>query len=142
MTYLFPYGFGVDINNVETVTLPSANLYGGFSATSSFSASSKLVFALSSPQCSPTYLSSVTLVGSNITTITSWDNNSNPSSGNNMINFTLSQPGNNILAPAKITSFTFYPESTTQQQIISGQVYNYVVNIANGQSVSGSLIAQ
>ena len=50
--------------------------------------------------------------------------------------------GNSIaLAPATVNPFTFYPESDPTQNITSGQVYNYVLDFANGQSISGSLIA-
>ncbi|MGA2877126.1 MAG: hypothetical protein ABSE82_16545 [Nitrososphaerales archaeon] len=47
----------------------------------------------------------------------------------------------NGLTGGTVTSYTFYPFGTAQS-ITTGQVYNYVVSFSNGQSVSGSLIAQ
>jgi hypothetical protein len=46
------------------------------------------------------------------------------------------------MARRLVTLFTYYPESASQQQITTGQTFNYIINFANGQSVSGSLIAQ
>jgi len=46
------------------------------------------------------------------------------------------------MAPGAVTSFTFYPWAAAAQSILTGQTFNYVINFANGQSVSGSLIAQ
>jgi len=75
-------------------------------------------------------------------TITQWDNNSRPSSASNLIDFNSGHPGNSILASGKVSSFTFYPEYSTPLTISKDQVFNYVISFQNGQSVSGSLIAQ
>ncbi len=135
------YTFGLFGSNVKTVTVSSATLYGGLSATAGSSATSSLTVALNNPG-STTYITSVTMTGAGISTIISWDNSTLPSSSNNLIVFTGSYPGNNAMSAGAVTSFTYYPENAAQQTITTGQVFNYVINFANGQSVSGSLIAQ
>ena len=135
------YSFGLFGSNVATVTVSSATLYGGVSATTSSAATSSIVFALNNPG-SATYITQLTLSGAGVTTISSWDNSSLASTGTNLIVFTSSHPGNNAMPAGQVTSFTYYPDSVTPQAITTGQVFNYVINFANGQSVSGSLIAQ
>ncbi len=135
------YTFGLFGSNVKTVTLSSATLYGGLSATGTLVATSSLTVALNNPG-SATYITSVTMTGAGISTITAWDNSTAASSANNLVVFGTSHPGNNAMSAGAVTSFTYYPENAAQQTITTGQVFNYVINFANGQSVSGSLIAQ
>jgi flagellin-like protein len=135
------YTFGLFGSNVKTVTLSSATLYGGVSATGAKNATSSLTVALNNPG-SASYITGVTMTGAGIATISSWDNNTDFSAAANLVVFTASHPGNTAMTPGSVTSFTFYPEATSQQSITTGQVFNYVINFANGQSVSGSLIAQ
>jgi hypothetical protein len=145
VSYQFPCGIFVDCGRMDgfsaEVTIASVFLYAGYSATSSTVATSKAVFAFASLGCKPTYISGLTLSGTNITLITQWDNNTGSSGAGNPIDFSSSNSANSLVHSASPISFTYYPESTTQQQISSGRVYNYVVNFADGQSVSGSLIA-
>ncbi len=136
------YTFGLFGSNVKTVTLSSATLYGGTTATGAAAATSSLTIALNNPG-SASYITSVTMTGSGIATIVAWDNSTLTSSAANLIVFTGSYPGNNAMAAGTVTSFTYYPENVAPaQSITTGQVFNYVINFANGQSVSGSLIAQ
>ncbi|MHB2036550.1 MAG: archaellin/type IV pilin N-terminal domain-containing protein [Nitrososphaerales archaeon] len=135
------YTFGLFGSNVKTVTLSSATLYGGLSATAAKNSTSSLTVALNNPG-SATYISSVTMTGAGISTINAWDNSTDFSSSTNLVVFTASHTGNNAMGPGAVTSFTYYPENAAQQSITTGQVFNYVINFANGQSVSGSLIAQ
>jgi flagellin-like protein len=142
------YTFGLFGSNVKTVTLSSATLYGGASATGALIATSNLVFSLNNPG-SATFITTLTMTGSGISTITAWDNSTAASSGSNLVSATFaaghtSPPCTDcgIMLAGTVSSFTFYPENAAQQQLTTGQVFNYVVNFANGQSVSGSLIAQ
>jgi hypothetical protein len=81
--------------------------------------------------------------GTNVTMITSWDNSTQPSSAGNLILFNSSQLGNNVLSSGRVASFTYYPESFGSPLLIAkGQIFNYAVSFSNGDSISGSLIAQ
>src|SRR6202035_913415 len=62
------YTFGLFGSNVKTVTLSSATLYGGLTATGSAAATSSLTIALNNPG-SATYITSATMTGAGITTI-------------------------------------------------------------------------
>ncbi|MGA2876577.1 MAG: archaellin/type IV pilin N-terminal domain-containing protein [Nitrososphaerales archaeon] len=145
------YTFGLFGSNVKTVTLSSATLYGGTEGTEPATVgvpaqgASYLVFALNNPG-STSSISGLTLTGSGITSVNTWG----------LINgtaatFTIATSANpqgvgtglwaNGLTGGTVTSYTFYPFGTAQS-ITTGQVYNYVVSFSNGQSVSGSLIAQ
>jgi flagellin-like protein len=133
------YTFGLFGSNVKTVTLSSATLYGGAETPSTSSpalaGATYLVFSLNNPG-SASSISSVTLTGSGISSVSAWDLSGSASniafaSTNNVAN---SMPG------GAVTAFSYYAVGT--QTITTGQVYNYVINFLNGQSVSGSLIAQ
>jgi flagellin-like protein len=135
------YTFGLFGSNVKTVTLSSGTLYGGVTASSSVPATSSLTISLNNPG-SATTISSITLTGSGISTITQWQLAAG--SGTNTVNFgaTYAPGGANAMSPGSVSSFTFFPWSSSSQSITTGQTFNYVINFANGQSVSGSLIAQ
>jgi hypothetical protein len=139
------FGCGLYGSNFKTVTLSSATLNAGKTASSSSAASSSLVISLSN-SCSQTilYVNSLSLTGSSIPTITHWNRNAQPNSTSNLIVLDANYPSGNSIAvvPASMRPFTFYPVSDPTQNITRGQVYNYVLNFANGQSISGSLIAQ
>jgi len=135
------YTFGLFGSNVKTVTLTSATLYGGVSAYGVTTATSSLSLALNNPG-SATTISSLTLTGTGLPTpITSWSTTSGTASS---VNFANTGAGSaNSMNPGAVTTFTFYPITTgSSQSITTGQTFNYVINFANGQSVSGSLIAQ
>jgi len=135
------YTFGLFGSNVKTVTLSSATLYGGTEALTlgvgNVTASTTyMAFALNNPG-STSSITGVTLTGSGITSITTWENGTAT-----QVNFQgLGTHPLNTLTGGQVTSFTYYPFGIGQS-ITTGQVYNYVVSFANGQSVSGSLIAQ
>jgi len=135
------YTFGLFGSNVKTVTLASATLYGGVSASGAATATSSLSLALNNPG-SATTISSLTLTGTGLPTpVTSWSTTSSNMSSVNFANTGAGQP--NSMVPGAVTTFTFYPITFSgQQSITTGQTFNYVINFANGQSVSGSLIAQ
>ena len=138
------YTFGLFGSNVKTVTLSSATLYGGVDATALLAPTSSMTFSLNNPG-SATTITGVTLTGAGlVSTIIAWDIGNLASPAANNINFGQAYGvGNpNAMPPGTVTSFTFYPWSAAQQSILTGQTFNYVINFANGQSVSGSLIAQ
>jgi flagellin-like protein len=151
------YTFGLFGSNVKTVTLASATLYGGLTASQSAAATASLSLSLNNPG-SATTITSITLTGTGLSTpVTLWSLQAGAITGSGSattISFAAAytSPGGpgNAMYPGQVTSFTFYPVSgssssgvgTIQQSITTGQTFNYVINFANGQSVSGSLIAQ
>ena len=136
------YTFGLFGSNVKTVTLSSATLYGGVTAYTATAATSSLTMSLNNPG-SATTITGITLTGAGITSVTGWDTASGASAAPSL-QFTAYTAGNpNAMSPGAVTSFTFYPwGAAASQSILTGQTFNYVITFANGQSVSGSLIAQ
>ncbi len=139
------YTFGLFGSNVKTVTLSSATLYGGVSQTTGGQvATSSLTLSLNNPG-SASAISSVTLTGTGLASpITSWSSTSNYVAAN-LVAFVNSYNSlsPNALSPGQVTSYTFYPNTgANSASITTGQTFNYVINFVNGQSVSGSLIAQ
>ncbi len=129
------YTFGLFGSNVKTVTLSSATLYGGTEGAAlgvPAATSSYITFSLNNPGTAST-ITGITLTGSAITAITTWENQGGTD---------LLLSGNNALAGGQVSSFTFYPYGNALNTITTGQTFNYVISFANGQSVSGSLIAQ
>ncbi|MCL4518279.1 MAG: type IV pilin [Thaumarchaeota archaeon] len=115
------YTFGLFGSNVKTITITSATLYG---ASSTGAAS--LVFTSSNPGSS-TDIQSVTISGPGFA--------SAQTMGASVAGSTAVSNG--------ITSFTYtYTNSASTGIVSTGSVYNYVISFVNGQSVSGSLVAQ
>ena len=137
------YTFGLFGSNVKTVTLSSATLYGGVSADPVTTATSSLTLSLNNPG-SASAITSLTLTGTGLQSpITTWSGV--PNAGGAQIVFVNSYDSlsiYNALSPGQVTSYTFYPSTSASVPITTGQTFNYVINFANGQSVSGSLIAQ
>jgi flagellin-like protein len=135
------YTFGLFGSNVKTVTLSSATLYGGVTADPVTQATASLTISLNNPG-SATVISSITLTGSGISTLTGWDTGNLQSVAPSLqyTPYTANSP--NAMGPGTVTSFTFYPWAASSQAVLTGQTFNYVITFANGQSVSGSLIAQ
>jgi flagellin-like protein len=130
------YTFGLFGSNVKTVTLSSATLYGGTEAALITGASTAYItFSLNNPGTGST-VTGLTLTGSGITAVTNWY-----VSGGASFSQSPAQIGSNSLPGGQVTSYTYFPFGVSQP-ITTGQTYNYVVTFANGQSVSGSLIAQ
>jgi hypothetical protein len=154
VNYAFPCGFLAWLEgglvclyagNVQTITLSSATLYAGYSATASSNATSSFKFSLNNPQCTPAHITSLEVWNVNQTAmITNWNNSTAPSSAANYINFTSRQSQSSLVQVVSVTSFSYYPEvvSGPAQAWVTGKPYNYVINFDNGQSVSGTLIAQ
>jgi len=128
------YTFGLFGSNVKTVTLSSATLYGGTEVVAigpPAGTSAYIVFSLNNPGSAST-ITGITLTGSGVTAVTNWEDNEGTTYSNGV---------DNAMAGGQVTSYTFYPFGTAQS-LTTGQVFNYVISFSNGQSVSGSLIAQ
>ena len=119
------------------ITLSSATLYGGVTSdNTTLAATSSLTFSLNNPG-SATTITSVTLTGAGLTTpITTWNIAAAVHSSSYLVN------NANSMTAGAVTAFTFYPVQSPSVPITTGQTFNYVMNFQNGQSVSGSLIAQ
>ena len=164
-------------DNVETVTLASAYLHSGTTASSSGPASAYLALSINNPG-STTYITFIALSsdsslptlggpGPNTTDVSLGvrTNTSSSSVLNRTTAVTTSSPAieisnwqserssaqiinfsqissTNLLASGKVSSFAFYPWTQTPISIVNGSTYNYVIDFSNGQSISGSLIAQ
>jgi flagellin-like protein len=129
------YTFGLFGSNVKTVTLSSATLYGGSEGGAlgvPAASSSYIVFSLNNPGSGST-ITGITMTGSGITSVTNWEDSAGNSYSNGV---------DNAMAGGQVTSYTFYPFGNVANVVETGQVFNYVISFANGQSVSGSLIAQ
>ena len=149
------YTFGLFGSNVKTVTLVSATLYGGVTSTSSAVATASLSISLNNPG-SQSYITTLTLTGTGLPApLTVWDNSSLAQSSSNQISFAsaiyqgaptvlcpVAKWNNNAMCAGQVTSFTYYPFYALAPSVTTGQTFNYVINFANGQSVSGALIAQ
>ena len=83
----------------------------------------------------------MSLSGNSINT-TIWDDHPNASAAHVDFERKYTKGADNGLGADQLTSFTFYPWSNSAEVIETGQTYNYVIDFANGQSVSGSLIAE
>jgi hypothetical protein len=125
--------FKVSVIEYSSTTLSSGTLYGGKenAAIGQPVSSAYFEFSISNQGGLNTTLTGLTLTGAGISAVTNWE-----TSGG--VSYTASS---NKLAGNQTTTFTFYPYGTAQS-ITTGQTFNYVIEFSNGQSVSGSLIAQ
>ena len=139
------YTFGLFGSNVKTITLTSGNLFAGSLATISnntadcpTSSQSYITMALNNPGAQ-TNITSFTLTGSSLTgQVAAYY--AYPKTGFCTLVETNTAPG---LSGGSVTPVTLYfAESSGNAIVTSGQTYNYVINFKNGQSVSGTFIAQ
>jgi hypothetical protein len=99
-------------------------------------ASSYLLISLNNPG-SPTTITGLTLTGSGIATTGTWE-----IVNGSFVGFIAGfQSSYNVVAGGAVNFLTYYPFGTLQT-ITCGQAYGYSIAFANGQSLSGSLIAQ
>ncbi len=124
--------------NVVMISLTSGVLYSGTTSDSATSATSSLSAALNNPGPA-TYISGISLTGSGISSISTWCNSNVVACA--QINFANSGTGN-ALGPGQVTTLVFYPATPTSITLRPGETFNYVISFANGQSISGSLVAQ
>jgi hypothetical protein len=155
------FAFNACSGVVKTTTLSSAYLYAG--NTLSYSNKAKLAslqLSLNNPGAE-TYVTSlsITLEASiiitnvnatprqvNTTTSTSsstgitiatWSSENSTS----QIDFAIHSQVNAI-APAGVNTFSYYPRTSSPMNITAGETWGYAIYFANGDSISGSLIAQ
>ncbi len=126
------YVYGLFGSNVKTVTAPTANLYSGTASTASGSAACGGIANLGVSvmnQGSASYVKSVSFTGGGLAAGTV---------GLFAIGSTCvtSQPSGSITAGSSY--LTIYSSNV----LATGQLYNYIINFGNGQSVTGYLIAQ
>ena len=133
------YTFGLFGSNVKTVTLTSGNLFAGTLNTANVNASgsSYISFSLNNPGAATT-ITGFTLTGSSLTSAVT-ANYCTPGTGGTCA--AVTPTASVSLGAGTVTSITLYFHST-QTSTTSGQTYNYVINLGNGQSVSGTFIAQ
>ncbi|MGI0080304.1 MAG: hypothetical protein ACRECH_11835 [Nitrososphaerales archaeon] len=134
-------GFGLYSCNVRTITLSSAALYGGRTASTSFPATSSISIVLNNPGAART-IASLTLTEYGLSPIASWSSTSN---GKNMIDFQSPYSKNygTAISASSVTTFILYPlTNDSVESIIPNQICDYLVSFANAQLTSGSLVAQ
>lgn len=118
----------VTIFETSFITLTSANLQSGTASNSTMRGTANIIFSLSN-NGSSTVITSMELTGSGLAPTTVYQCSSSTS---------CSAINNAVVNAQSVTSVSFYFSSA----INNSQTYNYVIDFANGQSVSGSLIAQ
>ena len=124
--------------NVNQVQLVSALLYDGeTSDNASSTASASLTIILKNPDLA-TNISSLKLTSSALMSpIESWSLTPGPQPDNGLL-----IGGHNIVVGGSTTSFVLYPIESPPIDLSVGGTYQYYVQLANGQSISGALIAQ
>jgi FlaG/FlaF family flagellin (archaellin) len=132
------YTFGFLGQSAADVTLSSAALFGGLTSDNLTTVGTAYFqFFLKNPGHSSN-LTSITLSGGALTApIYSWSTTPNGQPHNS-----LTVGGNNLLSAGSTTQYTLFPIQNPPVGITIGQTYEYVISLSNGQSISGSLIAQ
>jgi hypothetical protein len=132
------YVYGLDGPNVVKIQLTSIQLYDGVSSDNlSVSATSSLLISLKNPGLG-TNISSITLIGSSISTsTTSWATTPNAQPSNSVF-----VQGQNNLSGGKSQFYTLYPVASPSVSILIGQTFDYTVSFSNGQTISGAILAQ
>jgi hypothetical protein len=115
------------------------SLQAGNTAYAYMNATSKLTLPLNNVGCQ-TFIQAISLSGGNLTsTINSW---SMTPDSNALIDL-YSSNSSNAVAGCSGTTLVFYPISTGSSEIITaGEALNYLVVFANGDSITGTVIAQ
>ncbi len=151
-------------NDLCTVIISSVHLSGGFTASNATEATSNFTFTLLNPGTS-TYIGSISLSDENLSSpVTYWS--TTPSKNGSLVldeqttittntgNGTVQEieqvqqaprtgNGPTLVASGTSTTFIYYPVTNSgASQIRTGQTYSFVINFANGQSVSGVVTAQ
>jgi flagellin-like protein len=143
------YTFGLFGSNVKTIQLNSANLFSGPTPNHTTSSAycttsdSYLTASLNNPGAA-TGITSITITGAAVPSGVTVNAYAMISNSCTLVSSTSQVP----LAGGAVTPVTLYFGGSTNTtttgalpSLASGQTFNYVVNFANGQSISGSLIA-
>ena len=132
------YTFGLFGSNVKTVTLTSALLNSGSASSSCAGANFQMTF---NDPGGNTYISSLSLSAGGVAQSMTYYYETTPGTASTCASLTLSASttnGNAINGGTTTQLDVFF--ATTG--LNSGSTYSYVITFANGQSISGSLIAQ
>jgi hypothetical protein len=133
------------ITNGSSVQIASMTLLSGTTSNASQAATAFLQVTFSDSGSS-TYITSITLTGRGLAkSITCWDNSSAVQSRKNLIVFTYGHPGNNaIVGSGANTTLGFYPttKSNPVESIAKASTYNYVIDFADGETLSGQITAE
>jgi hypothetical protein len=124
----------------ETLDAMQPDLQAGVTASANTTATSSLTIPINNGSCS-SYIQAITLSGANLTsTISEW---SAPANSNRSIDL-YSANSSNMVAACSTTTLTFYPISSSDspQSITAGKTINYLIVFANGDSISGYVVAQ
>jgi FlaG/FlaF family flagellin (archaellin) len=132
------FSLGIFGPAVKKVTLTTVALYEGVTSDNeSVKGISWLHFSLNNPGQSTT-ITSISLSEKGLSSpITSWSTTALPQSGNS-----FSAGNHSALPGGGVSSFTFYPIQNPSVEIDDGQTFDYVIVLENGQTISGSLVAQ
>ena len=145
---------------VKTTTLSSADLYAGSTTFSSnLSKAASLQMVLNNPgaetyvtslsitreaampvtnvNATPRLIATTTTTSSNGITIATWSREN--STG--QIDFAIHSQAN-VIANGTVTTVSYYPRTSYPMNITSGETWGFAIYFANGDSISGSLIAQ
>ncbi len=131
------YSFGFLGVDVKKITLRSAILYDGITSDNiTVTATSSLRFELNNPG-EATNITSLTITEEGLTNpVSSWSITPNAQPGNSFF-----VDGHNLVSAGQIISFTVYPVQNPSVGILTGQTFDYTISFADGQSLSGSLVA-
>ena len=125
--------FGGSFANAKSVYIVSVFLYSGRPTNPTYRGTSAFWITLNNPG-SQTSISSISVTGADITPNTVFQCSSSSS---------CQQLSSATLAASSPTHFdTIGTAFYFSTNFTSGHVYDYVVNLANGQTISGSLIGQ
>lgn len=136
------YTFGLFGSNAKTTTISSIILYGGTTASPNQNAPTASLTISVDNLGSATTISSLSLTGTGIDAITQWLADSNGTTSQVIFSNSYQTGGINAVRQGAVSKFTFYPLSNSSQIILTGETLDFVVNFANGESVSGALIGQ
>jgi hypothetical protein len=135
-------------NQERSITLSSVKLTSG-STGDVTSTKASFQISINNPGAE-TYVESVTLTELDTTRGLGSGNLSNTEqiigawsvsgNSNEPINFS-SESGMNELAASTTTSFTLYPYTQTSLNLSKGQTLNYAIDFTDGESLSGSVVA-
>jgi len=130
---------------MSSVTLSAATLEAGVTESPNSKATAALIMTFTNPGPTTT-ITFINMTGTDISNVTVWYqqlNSTNPSSFS-QVDFRAKyvKGGENALAANSFLSCEFYPWTNSPETIGSGKTYNYIIGFANGESVSGSLVAQ
>lgn len=122
-----------------TLDAMQPNLRAGSTASLATNATSNLTIPLNNGGCK-TYVQAISLSGANLTSaINNW---SMTGSSNGVVNLYSANTANTVLSCSE-TTLTLYPVSSGSPQIIThGESVNYLIVFANGDSISGTVVAQ